>query len=330
MTLKICENPKLTNIGHLLLEAPSLLASVSESPRLDAEILLAKATGKNRTYFRAWPEKQLTDKETSVFQRLLEQRLAGHPIAHLTGIREFWSREFRVTPDVLIPRPETELLVELALRLIDGCRSKAIFDCPHPDPPSASLRTGLPVGKGVLSRFTSSATHEGRVVQIADLGTGSGVIAITLALELPKAAITALDLSPAALQIAAENATRLGASNIRFIQSDWFAALPIEERFDLIVSNPPYIAENDPHLQQGDVRFEPSMALTSGPDGLEAIRRIVNEAPNRTNPGGWLLFEHGYDQADRVVELLQASGFEETGSFPDLQGHVRVSGGLMG
>jgi len=148
-----------------------------------------------------------------------------------------------------------------------------------------------------------------------------------LALELRRAAITALDLSPAALSVAAENATRLGASNIRFILSDWFAALPITERFDLIVSNPPYIAEYDPHLQQGDIRFEPSLALASGPDGLDAIRRIVNEASSRLNPGGRLLFEHGYDQADRVVELLRTAGFEKIESFPDLQGHVRVSGG---
>ena len=278
-----------TTIADTLQAAANKLGEVSDSPRLDAEVLLAMATGKNRTHFRAWPAKSLTDLEDSTFQGLLEKRLAGHPIAHLTGTREFWSREFIVTPDVLIPRPETELLVELALRL------------------------------------NSTTLHP--MIQIADLGTGSGAIAIALALELRRAAITALDLSPAALSVAAENATRLGASNIRFILSDWFAALPITERFDLIVSNPPYIAEYDPHLQQGDIRFEPSLALASGPDGLDAIRRIVNEASSRLNPGGRLLFEHGYDQADRVVELLRTAGFEKIESFPDLQGHVRVSGG---
>jgi len=278
-----------TTIADTLQAAANKLGEVSDSPRLDAEVLLAMATGKNRTHFRAWPEKSLTALEDLTFQGLLEKRLAGHPIAHLTGTREFWSREFIVTPDVLIPRPETELLVELALRL------------------------------------NSTTLHP--MIQIADLGTGSGAIAIALALELRRAAITALDLSPAALSVAAENATRLGASNIRFILSDWFAALPITERFDLIVSNPPYIAEYDPHLQQGDIRFEPSLALASGPDGLDAIRRIVNEASSRLNPGGRLLFEHGYDQADRVVELLRTAGFEKIESFPDLQGHVRVSGG---
>ena len=278
-----------TTIAETLETAAKKLGEISDSPRLDAEVLLAMATGKNHTHFRAWPEKPLTFVEDSKFQMLLEKRLAGHPIAHLTGTREFWSRGFLVTPDVLIPRPETELLVELALRL------------------------------------NSTTLHS--MIQIADLGTGSGAIAITLALELPRAAITALDLSPAALSVAAENATRLGAGNIRFIRSDWFAALPVTERFDLIISNPPYIAEYDPHLQQGDVRFEPSLALTSGPDGLDAIRRIVNAASSRLNPGGRLLFEHGYDQADRVVELLRTAGFEKIESFPDLQGHVRVSGG---
>ncbi len=285
-------------IATTLQTATEKLGGLSHSPRLDAEILLSLATGKTKTHFRAWPEKHLSVEEQSHFQNLLEQRLIGHPIAYLTGTREFWSREFMVTPNVLIPRPETELLVELALQLIDGWETKA--------------------------------TSEHRVIQIADLGTGSGAIAITLGLELTQAAITALDLSLAALALAEQNASRLGANNIRFIQSDWFSALPAQEHFDLIVSNPPYIAENDPHLQLGDVRFEPSLALSSGPDGLDAIRRIVNDAPNRLKPGGWLLFEHGYEQADKSRELLQAAGYEDVASFPDLQAHLRVSAGRIG
>jgi release factor glutamine methyltransferase len=217
----------------------------------------------------------------------LAQRLQGRPIAHITGRREFWSREFQVTPEVLIPRPETELLVELALARIQ---------------PEQTAR-------------------------IADLGTGSGAVAITLALERPKASVTALDLSPAALRIAEANAARLGAGNVRFVESDWFAALPAAESFDLIVSNPPYIAESDPHLGLGDVRFEPPMALASGPDGLDAIRHIVGQALARLNPGGWLLFEHGYDQSAAAQGLLKAAGFQAVGSFADLQGHLRVSGG---
>ena len=279
----------LTTLSILLYAASNKLEEISDSPRLDAELLLSLVTGKPRTYFRAWPEKQVTPSEEASFHRLLEQRQVGHPIAHLTGTREFWSREFIVTPDVLIPRPETELLIERALKLIPTDRP----------------------------------------AQIADLGTGSGAIAVTLALELPKAFITALDLSPAALAIATVNAKRLGANNVRFIQSDWFAALPLNQRFDLIVSNPPYIAENDPHLTQGDVCFEPILSLTSGPDGLDAIRHIVNEAPSRLNHSGWLLFEHGYDQAGRAGELLHQAGFEEVACFADLQGHGRMSGGRL-
>jgi release factor glutamine methyltransferase len=275
------------SVGHWLDYAASKLVPISDTPRLDAEILLSLATGKTRTHFRAWPDKPVVRQEEAAFQRLLDERLTGRPVAHLSGSREFWSREFRVTPDVLIPRPETELLVELALERIP----------------------------------------QGQCAHIADLGTGSGAVAVTLALELPKARITALDLSPAALLIAADNAARLGACTVRFIRSDWFAALALGERFDLIVSNPPYVAENDPHLQQGDVRFEPILALTSGKDGLDAIRRIVREAPRRLKPGGWLLFEHAYDQAGRAGALLQSAGFVGIGSFPDLQGHGRVSGG---
>lgn len=248
------------------------------------------ATGKPRVHFRAWPEKHLADEEQSLFQSLLEQRLQGRPVAHITGVREFWSREFLVTPDVLIPRPETELLVELALERVPA----------------------------------------GLAADIADLGTGSGAVAVTLALERPNARLTALDLSPAALEVARRNADRLGAGNVRFLESDWFAALPAGEAFDLIASNPPYIAEEDPHLSQGDVRFEPPAALASGPDGLDAIRRIVREAPTRLKPGGWLLFEHGYDQSQAAQALLAAAGFREVASFADLQGHLRVSGGRAG
>ena len=278
---------KLTTLAATLTAAAKKLADMSESPQLDAEILLSLATGKTRTYFRAWPEKPLTALEDAKFQALLEKRLGGHPVAHLTGYREFWSREFIVTPEVLIPRPETELLIELALGRI---------------------------------RNNQAAT-------LADLGTGSGAIAVTLGLELPASSVIALDLSPAALQIAEKNAARWGAHNVRFILSDWFDGLPAHERFDLIVSNPPYVADADPHLIQGDVRFEPRLALTSGPDGLDAIRKIVDEAPQRLNPGGWLLFEHGFDQAGRAGELLRGAGFVEVHNFADLQGHVRVSGG---
>lgn len=278
----------MASIAHTLQTAAEKLAAVCDSPRLDAEILLGLVTGKTRTHFRAWPEKPLTDGEAVEFAKLLALRLAGQPIAHIVGRREFWSREFAVSPQVLIPRPETELLVELALERI----------------------------------------QPGQAARIADLGTGSGAIAITLALELPAASVTALDQSPAALEVAKGNARDWQAGNVRFLLSDWFSALDPGERFELIVSNPPYIAESDPHLCLGDLRFEPRSALASGSDGLDAIRHIVKTAPAWLKPGAWLLLEHGYDQAEPVKDLLFAAGFTQIASFPDLQGHNRVSGGV--
>jgi release factor glutamine methyltransferase len=279
----------MTAVAALLAQAARELDGMSDSPRLDAEALLAHVTGKNRAHFRAWPEKEFGAAEEAEFRLLMEKRLAGQPIAYLVGEREFWSRPFKVTPDALIPRPETELLVELALQRIAADRP----------------------------------------ARIADLGAGSGAVAVTLALELPHSEVVALDISPAALAVARDNARRLGAANARFLQSDWFAALPPFERFDIIVSNPPYIAEGDSHLEQGDVRFEPRLALIAGIDGLDAIRRIVREAPSRLHPGGWLLFEHGHDQAERARGSLREAGFGEVESCKDLQGIERVSGGRI-
>lgn len=280
----------MTAIADLLAFAAARLSVTSDTPRLDAEVLLTVATGKTRTYFHTWPENHPSPEQQALFQALLERRLEGHPIAYLTGCREFWSREFLVSPDVLIPRPETELLVDL-----------------------------------VLQRMAKKPA-----VRIADLGTGSGILAITLALELPKASVTALDVSSAALRLAEQNARRLGANTVRFLASDWFAALPADERFDVIVSNPPYIAANDPHLRRGDLRFEPLAALASGLDGLDAIRTIINQAPKFLAAGGWLLVEHGYEQAQVVQVLLAEAGFGKIESFHDLQGHRRVSGGHRG
>ncbi len=244
-------------------------------------------TGKARSHFLAWPERAIPPEQESEFADLVERRCEGEPIAYITGRREFWSREFLVTPDVLIPRPETELLVEVALE-------KA-----PPDRPS----------------------------RILDLGTGSGAIAITLAMGRPLAQITAVDSSPAALAVAQSNAERLGARNVRFLLSDWYEALDPGEKFDLIVSNPPYIAENDPHLAEGDVRFEPCSALKSGKDGLDDLDRIAGAASRHAHRGTWLMLEHGFDQALAVCETLSAAGFTSTFSRFDLQGHHRVTGG---
>lgn len=223
----------------------------------------------------------------ATFRALLEQRLAGRPVAHLTGRREFYGRDFRVTPDVLIPRPETELLVDQALLHL------------------------LP----------------GQPLRVLDLGTGSGCVAVTLALERPQAIVTAVDRSPAALAVAEGNARALDA-RVRFVQSDWFAALAAE-RFDLIVANPPYIAAADPHLGRGDVRFEPLGALASGNDGFDDVRRIVSAAPAHLTPGGWLWLEHGFEQADLTRRLLSAAGLQQVQTRLDAAGLPRISGGRL-
>jgi release factor glutamine methyltransferase len=261
------------------------LRETSDTAAMDAEVLLMHVLGRDRAHLRAWPEKQLTAAQTSVYAALIERRREGWPVAYLTGEREFWSRPFRVAPGVLIPRPETELLIELAL---------AALPADHP-------------------------------ADMLDLGTGSGIIAITLAVERPRSRVVAVDVSPEALAIAQENAERLSARNLRLLQGDWLTPLPPYERYDLIVSNPPYIAENDPHLRQGDLRHEPDLALASGADGLTALRRIIAEARDFLKPGGTLLLEHGYDQADAIGALLCGSGYGAITHYRDLQGHRRAT-----
>lgn len=225
--------------------------------------------------------------QAAAFLALVEQRLAGQPVAYLTGRREFYGRPFRVTPDVLIPRPETELLVDQALLHL---------------PP-------------------------GQPLQVLDLGTGSGCVAVTIALERPHAIVTAVDRSPAALALAEDNARALDA-RVRFLQSDWFAALA-GERFDLIVANPPYIAAADPHLGRGDVRFEPLAALASGGDGFDDLRRIVHDAPVHLATAGWLWLEHGFEQAELTQRLLRDAGLRHVQTRPDAAGLPRISGGQV-
>lgn len=253
--------------------------------RIDARVLLREAAGVSTATLAAFPERALPPEAAALFVAWLQRREAGEPVAYLTGEREFFGRMFRVTPATLIPRPDTELLVELAL---------------------ASLKTL-------------------RAPRVLDLGTGSGAIALTLALERPDADVWALDRSPAALEIARHNAMALGAS-VTFRLGSWFQPLP-GETFDCIVSNPPYIAEHDPHLQQGDLRFEPLSALAAGETGLDDIRQIIDEAVLHLVPGGRLLLEHGYDQAEPVRALLMARGFVDVRSEKDLAGIERVTAG---
>jgi release factor glutamine methyltransferase len=255
-----------------------------DDARSEAEMLLAHALGRTRAWLFAWPEVVPDASLRDAFKRLVAARAAGEPVAYLLGRRAFWSFDLEVTPAVLIPRPETELLVEIALARLPGSRECAV----------------------------------------ADLGTGSGAIALSIARERPLARVLATDASTAALEVARANAARLGIGNIAFVQGDWCAALG-EARFDAIVSNPPYIEAADPHLGQGDLRREPLSALASGTDGLDAIRSIIASAPGNLLPGGWLLLEHGWNQAGRVRELLSTCGLVHVGSERDGNGHERVT-----
>lgn len=255
--------------------------------RLEARVLAAHAWQVNPAWLIAHDTDALTLTQTHAVNALLDRRLTGVPVAYLTGKREFFGRPFAVSPDVLIPRPDTELLVERALARL---------------PP-------------------------GQAADVLDLGTGSGCIAITLALERPLARIVAVDRAATALALAQHNAHQLDA-RVEFLNSDWFSALS-GRRFDLIVSNPPYIADADPHLTRGDVRFEPRTALTAGPDGFADLRWLIAHAGPHLHPGGQLLLEHGYQQADGVCALLRTAGWANVQSWPDLAGHLRVSGGTL-
>ena len=263
-----------------------LRAARARIDAVDAQWLLAHALGRSTAWLYAHADDAVDNAAAVHFETLVERRVAGEPVAYLTGRRGFWSFELQVTPDTLIPRPETELLVELAL-------------------------THLPPD---------------RVLQVADLGTGSGAIALALAHERPRAQVLATDASPAALDVARANATSLGIANIAFAHGDWCAALE-QRRFDLIASNPPYIAAGDPHLALGDLRREPAAALASGVDGLDAIRRIVAGTPLHLVAGGWLLLEHGMEQGDAVRGLLRDAGFVDASTDRDLEGRDRVSSG---
>ena len=263
-----------------------LRAARARIDAVDAQWLLAHALGRSTAWLYAHADDAVDNAAAVHFETLVERRVAGEPVAYLTGRRGFWSFELQVTPDTLIPRPETELLVELAL-------------------------THLPPD---------------RVLQVADLGTGSGAIALALAHERPRAQVLATDASPAALDVARANATSLGIANIAFVHGDWCAALE-QRRFDLIASNPPYIAAGDPHLALGDLRREPAAALASGVDGLDAIRRIVAGTPLHLVAGGWLLLEHGMEQGDAVRGLLRDAGFVDASTDRDLEGRDRVSSG---
>lgn len=259
----------------------------------EARMLLRHVLGVGAAWLEAHSDDMLSRSALDAFAVMVKRRACGEPMAYLMGFREFYGREFSVTPAVLIPRPETEMLVELARAKVGG------GDTPH--------------------------AARGRVLKLLDLGTGSGCVAITLALELPDALVLAADISADALAVARANTSLLDV-DVGFFESDWFERFA-EQRFDCIVANPPYVADGDVHLTEGDLRFEPPKALACGSDGLDAIRQIIAAAPAHLEAGGWLYVEHGYDQAVAIGELLARHGFMEIEQHRDLAGIVRVSGG---
>ncbi|PCJ32762.1 MAG: protein-(glutamine-N5) methyltransferase, release factor-specific [Gammaproteobacteria bacterium] len=258
----------------------------SESPEIDSQILLCHVLAKSVVYLHTWPERLLDEAQLQQFNALLALRQLGHPVAHLIGQRGFWSLDLEVTKDTLIPRPDTELLVSLALDQM------------------------LPT------------------MTVADLGTGSGAVALSLAIEHPHARILATDYSFAALSVAKRNAKKHGLDNVQFYQGSWLMSVA-ENSLDLVVSNPPYIEQDDPHLSQGDVRFEPLSALVSGQDGLDDIRLIITQAKYCLKPESWLLIEHGYHQAASVQSLFTEAGFSEVSSEQDYGGNDRVTLGKL-
>jgi len=277
--------PADATVAELVATATERLASQGiDDPLIDAQVLLVTVLGKARSFLYAHPEFTPDGRQLNQYQALIERRSRGLPVAWLTGHREFWSLDLRVADTTLIPRPETETLVELCLQRI---------------PRDARW-------------------------QILDLGTGTGAIALALASERPGCTVTATERITEALGLAMDNARRLGLENLRFISGDWLTPLA-GERFKLIAGNPPYIAVGDPHLELGDVAHEPRSALISGDDGLDDIRTIIAGARGHLVPGGFLLLEHGYDQGNKLLDLLRASGYDNATDYADLAGQPRVA-----
>lgn len=276
----------MTRVRELLREGAQALTDAGAEARREAALLLRHALGVSETWLVVHADDPVDTAEAAAFRATIGRRARGEPVAYLTGVRGFHALDLRVTPDVLIPRPETELLVDLA-----------------------------------LERIPADA-----VAAVADLGTGSGAVALAIAHARPHARVLATDASEAALAVARDNSARLGLANVEFAHGDWYGALD-GRRFDVIVSNPPYVDEGDPHLRRGDLRFEPPLALVAGVDGLDAVRRIVGSAGPHLHDGGWLFMEHGFDQGVAVRALLVAHDFADVCTARDLGGRERVSGG---
>ena len=274
------------NIQQALQHASQSLAESSPSARLDAQVLLTHVLQCNTAHLLAWPEKKLNKEQISSYQQLIQLRQQGQPVAHLTGLREFWSLNFSVNDSTLIPRPETETLVEF-----------------------------------ILDKFSDREK-----IKLLDMGTGTGAIAIAIATEKPGWKIFASDVSADALNLARCNSNSHQTNNISFVQSDWFTKIKHND-FDIIVSNPPYIAADDPHLLQGDVRFEPKSALLSGINGMDDIEHLCQHAKNYLTQNGWLIVEHGYNQKQLVSDCFAKNGYVEIEHKNDLSGHIRMTAG---
>ena len=275
----------LSSIKNILQKASYILSPYSDTARLDSEVLLAFILEENRTFLHTWPEQILSESQQQKFNTLIQRRKAGEPVAYIIGTQEFWSLNLKVSPDTLIPRPETELLVEQALQQIPKDSNWIILDA----------------------------------------GTGSGAIALAIASERPACQLVATDISLANLCLAQSNAIINNINNITFIAANWLKPFIADFQFDMVVSNPPYIVENDPHLQQGDVRFEPLRALTAGKNGLDDIKVIIQQAYTHIRPGGWLLIEHGYHQADDVIKLMKQQTYVSIEYLRDYGGQPRLS-----
>ena len=273
------------SIEQVLQQAIDILTPCSDSARLDSEILLAFTLEENRTFLHTWPEQILSESQQQKFNTFIQRRKAGEPVAYIIGTQEFWSLNLKVSPDTLIPRPETELLVEQALQRIPKDSNWIILDA----------------------------------------GTGSGAIALAIASERPACQLIATDISLANLCLAQSNAIANKISNITFIAANWLKPFIADFQFNMVVSNPPYIVENDPHLQQGDLRFEPQRALTAGKNGLDDIKIIIQQTYTHLKPGGWLLIEHGYHQADDVMKIMKQQAYVSITYLRDYGGQPRLS-----
>ena len=274
------------NIKQALQLASQNLAESSPSAKIDAQVLLNHILQCNSAHLLAWPEKKLNEEQISSYQQLIQQRQQGLPVAYLTGLREFWSLNFSVNNSTLIPRPETETLIEFILEKFSGRES----------------------------------------IKLLDMGTGTGAIAITIATEKPGWHIFASELSTDALKLARHNSNSHQTSNISFVQSNWFTNIK-QSDFDIIVSNPPYIAHNDPHLLAGDVRFEPQSALSAGATGMDDIEHLCRHAKKHLKNNAWLIIEHGYNQKRLVSDCFAKNGFTQIDQKQDLSGHIRMTAG---